>query len=226
MTQQTELHSRSIVELTVMGKPELNEPWFDYASIGISADHIPDLIALMKNSDYHNSSDELQMWIPVHAWRALAQLRTVEMIPPFTDLLCEFQDDDWLREDCVAVVEMLGPRALPYWFEFLNQCESRDDIVAAVPIIEGLLKVGQTYPEARRPLVEDLTRRIEHYTNNDRDYNGFVINALGQLRAKNALPTIAAAYTNDAVNTFCGNWDGVVEAFQLPASARPADYLQ
>ena len=69
----------------------------DYVTeYSLTAEHIPALIGLAtKWVDEHPDNDAV--YAPVHAWRALGQLRAVEAVQPLLDVqdVLDKIDDDW-----------------------------------------------------------------------------------------------------------------------------------
>ena len=53
--------------------------WPNYLELGLTQEHIPELIRMLTDEDLiWAPSDSLEVWAPMHAWRALGQLQTVE----------------------------------------------------------------------------------------------------------------------------------------------------
>jgi hypothetical protein len=60
-------------------EPITPDDWPDYRTLGIGPEHIPELIQ-MATDEHLNEADaeSTAVWDPLHAWRALGQLRAVE----------------------------------------------------------------------------------------------------------------------------------------------------
>ena len=72
--------------------------WFDYVgAYGFTDEHIPALIRLATEEDL-NWQDEGECYAPIHACRALGQLRAEAAIQPLVSLL-DADDCDWFMED-------------------------------------------------------------------------------------------------------------------------------
>jgi hypothetical protein len=174
--------------------------------------------------DYHESYDPIEVWIPLHAWRALAQLGDVSMIQPFAELLSELEDDDRITDDAGRVVETLGSATLSRWFEILDMFEANGKTLCANPLVDGISDIGKKHLEARRYVTDEFSRRLEQHAKFDEGYNGYLILSLLELLAKKALHAIAAAFADNTVDGLVVNWESVIEAFQLPPSSQPSDY--
>ena len=67
--------------LVKFGKCDQKSKWPDYLEIGLTHEHIPELINMVKDRELlWADQNSVEVWAPVHAWRALGQLRAVEAI--------------------------------------------------------------------------------------------------------------------------------------------------
>ena len=118
-------YSVPVSRLINVGDPResLNHPdwqgglnWLDYqAQFGLQPDHIPELIRMATDDELHQAaSDSTEVWAPVHAWRALGQLKAAEAIEPLLGLFHFVDDegDDAVGEDLPEVMGMIGPAAI------------------------------------------------------------------------------------------------------------------
>ena len=86
-------------QLLGLGRPKGYAFALNYASLGITPEHIPELIHMMTDDELHSASGEsTRVWAPVHAWRALAELKAEQAIEPLLGLLQRVDDrnDDWV----------------------------------------------------------------------------------------------------------------------------------
>src|SRR5437868_15487820 len=84
--------------------------WSIYLELGLVPEHIPDLIRMATDEELRWAySDTLEVWAPIHAWRALGQLRAEAAIEPLLSLLHagDNVDDDWVIEELPEVYGML-----------------------------------------------------------------------------------------------------------------------
>ncbi len=71
-------------------------------ALGLGREHIPDLIRMATDESLHGTGTEsLDVWAPVHAWRALGQLRAEAAIELLISLLHYIDDenDEWVNEE-------------------------------------------------------------------------------------------------------------------------------
>jgi hypothetical protein len=217
-----------VSQLLTLGKVEdISEPWRDYKALGLTPAHAPALLRMATDLDLNRAvleSDEV--WVPLHAWRALAQLRAVEAMQPLLDLMDELEGDEWLSEDLPTIAELLGPRALEPLIAYLDRADNSDNRLGYLPVVEAMVRLGRKYPEARSRVIATLQRHLANYLENDDGFNGWVIDALLTLRARQALPLMAAALATESVDEMIVNWENICKAFALPPTSDPADFAQ
>jgi hypothetical protein len=192
--------------------------WPNYVEeLGLGSEHIPDLIRMATDEELRwADSESLEVWAPVHAWRALGQLRAEAAIEPLLPLYEEAEDDDWVIEELPEVYGMIGPAAIPAIAAYIG-----DQVLPDWPRIvasRSLEEIGKRHPDARDECVAVLTRQLEVFDENDPEMNGFLVLHLIRLEALEALPVIKRAFDAGYVDEFVvGDWDDVQVEFGLKA---------
>jgi hypothetical protein len=210
MTTYTEPVSR----LLALGAPPNEEnpnagnSFRDYGQLGISAEHIPDLIRLATDEYLHNEADpeSPDVYAPIHAWRALGQLRAEAAIEPLLSLLhrIDDDDDDWAGEDLPHAFGLIGEAALSPLAEYVLNADS--PVYAKIAAQEGIKEVALAYPETRARCVELLTEMMNRESfpgieaEDARTLLGFVLSSLLKLKAIEALPEIQTAFEKDWID--------------------------
>jgi hypothetical protein len=209
-------------QLLTLGRPKgSGGEWPNYLALGLSAEHVPDLIRLATDLAL-NREDTARpdAWAPVHAWRALGQLRAEAAVQPLLELLYALNEDhnDWAREELPEVLAWIGPAALPALAAFL--ADDTRGLYPRAAIAEGLpMMVGQ-HRETRDQCVGILARLLEQAEQNDPSLNGFIVAALLDLEAAEAAPVMERAFAANAVDeSIAGGWPEV--AWELGVSDTP-----
>jgi hypothetical protein len=113
-------YSPPVVKLIALGKKNTRVigPWFDYQELGITDEHAPELIRIIQEINLFwplgdTESDEVSA--PIHAWRALGQLRSQGAIPALVELVIQNEEleSDWIMEEIPVVIAMIGPVCIP-----------------------------------------------------------------------------------------------------------------
>ena len=148
-------------KLLALGEPEIKQGWLDCAELEIGPEHIEELIGLALDESLNSApSDSQEVWVPVHAWRALAQLHAAAAAEPLTHLLERIyeDDDDWVGEEMPRVFGMIGPPAISPLSEYLRANDH--SVYARVAAVEGLQCIGSDHPEVRDEVVAVLSDQL------------------------------------------------------------------
>jgi len=198
-------------KLLTYGESNLMKPdeWPDYREMGIGPEHIPDLIRMATDEELNEAdSESREVWAPIHAWRALGQLRAVEAVEPLLGLFDRLEYDDWVNEELPSVFGMVGPAALPILAEYIADLSHNDS--SRISAIAGIENIGKRWPDARGESIALLEERLKRFEENEPDVNGFIVEALVELGAREAIPVIEQAFDEGYVDPMVmGDWDDV-----------------
>lgn len=188
-----------------------NTDWLDYSSLGITEEHIPQLIQLATDSRYLDACTEgIEDWAPIHAWRALGQLRAVEAVGTLVGLLrrIEENDDDWILEEFPVIFQMIGKQAAP---ALMIYAQNRENLLfARVASLDGIIKIGKTDPEFKSECIDFLRSCLKHYEEDDPGINANYISGLTDLKDMESLDLIEEAYEAGCVDeTLIGDWEDI-----------------
>ena len=176
-----------------------NRQWPDYRELGLTEENIPDLIRMATDFDLHNVHQESpEGWAPLHAWRALAQLRAVEAARPVVHLFEQLKHDDWIPVEFPVVFSMIGPETLPALERFLADDDVEESCRLSVP--QCLVRIGQDHPGSRDACVQVLVQQLETFETNGATLNGFLIASLIDLGAASAIGLIREAFSKNQVD--------------------------
>lgn len=215
MTTSSELAHQSYPEplasFLTLGKPAARaDQWLDYSALGITAEHISQLISMATDEQLNTQtpSHDDAVWAPVHAWRALGQLRAVEAAGPLSRLFDIMEDDDWVSSELPHVFALIGKPALPVLAEYIRQ-NSHGAFPRAVAA-EAMVEVARAHPDTRDGCVATITAQLERFASQDSTLNGLLVGALIDLRAVEAATVMERAFAADSVDlTVAGDWEDV-----------------
>lgn len=202
--------SALLYQLLILGYPSVQiEGGPDYRLLGIGPADIPKLIEIACDIRLHTSRDPgARTWVPVHAWRALGQLRAVKAVEPLLQLArrLETSTDDWFLVDLPVVFASIGLPALPSLEAFLTG--PRSDVVYASDVAAAaMVRIAAAHPEVRDVCVAAITTRLLR-AENPPELNGLLIASLLDLQAAEAAPQITRLYEDCAVDErICGTLD-------------------
>jgi HEAT repeat protein len=183
--------------------------WLDYSQYGIGSEDVDALIRLATDPSLHGApNDSNDVWVPLHAWRALGQLgdsRAVEPLIGAFDTLC---DDDWAAEELPIVLAMIGDHAIGPLEDFLGDRSHAE--FAQMMAADALEKIAERHPSTRDRIVEILTDYLDHPDPRATGLNAWAVNALINLEARESIETLRGLYRSRHVDlSVCGDIEDV-----------------
>lgn len=208
-------------QLLTRGEPHESAEWFEYSKLGLTGADVPDLIRMATDPILNRAeTDSAEVWAPLHAWRALGQLRAMAAVEPLLALLdrAAEEHDEYALDELPEVFALLGPAAIPVLEAHLSDASRprRSRIEAGT----ALVYLEENHPEVRAQCVGILTRLLEAAAQNDREFNGFLVAHLLDLDAVEAAPVMERAFADGHVaEGIAGDWPAV--AYELGLSDAP-----
>lgn len=185
--------------------------WIDYSSLGLTDAHVPDLIRMIQDGALHEADSEgAEVWAPIHAWRALGQLRAETAVKPLVQLLTRIDkfDDDWVQEEIHVVLGMIGSSAIAPLEAFL--ATPTNGLWARSAAASSLEEIGKKYPESRDVCVAVLTNQLKKYHKQEPEFNASLVASLISLKAVESAEVVKMAYLAKKVDlSVCGDWEEV-----------------
>lgn len=221
---RTSSYQPPVDRLLTYGEADVVEAddWPNYQELGLGPEHIPELIRMATDEKLNEADrDSLEFWAPIHAWRALGQLRAGAAIEPLLSLFDLLEDSEWVMEELPEVFGMIGPAALPALATYMAGKSHK-----AWPRINAsssILDIAKRWPEARSESVAILSKQLEQFAENEPEFNAFLVLALAELGAKEAAPLIEQAFAANRVDPgVMGDWDDV----QVRLGLKPAEEVE
>ena len=177
------------------------DKWSDYRKVfGFGPEHVPALIRLACDKRLHDlDADKAAGWAPMHAWRALAQLRATEAIAPLLALVRALPGYDAILNDIPHVFGVIGSPALAPIQAFLkSELGSADEGEGTA--IECIVKVGGRNPEVRDQCVAMLTGELARHRQGSPTHNGLIVCGLLDLKAVESIDVIRSAFAAEVVD--------------------------
>lgn len=198
-----------VAELLNYGDCRNYKEWPNYVrELNLEEKHIPELIRMATDNELSQAgSDSQEVWSPVHAWRALGQLKAVEALEPLLDLLAN-RDDDWISGDFPTLCTLIGLEAIPYLEDFL--VNASNNLYARIDAAQSLEAISHEYPQTRQSNIATIAGELEKFRDNDPTFNALLICKLLDLQAVETIETIEKAFKANQVDTFItGSWSDI-----------------
>lgn len=206
-------YSEPVAQLLTLGEARMApvDRWRDYTGLGLTAADVPELIRMATDKALHDTMEDTPViWAPIHAWRALGQLRAEAAVAPLVELFrrVDTHMDDWAAEDLPRAMGLTGPAAIPVLAGCLY--DSTYERWARGAALEGIAQVAQCHPDAREEAVAVLTDLLARFAEHDPGINAYLISALIDLRAVESAPVMEEAFAAGAVDlSIQGDWEEV-----------------
>lgn len=188
--------------LLAVGEPREQDPaeWPDYAArFGIGHEHVGELIRMACDPVLNRGdADSGSAWAPVHAWRALGQLRAEAAVAPLLALMTRLEDDYAVDQELPTVFGMIGPAAIPPIAGFV--ADRSNPTFPVVNAIGGITEIVARHPACRSECIDILVRTLEPHPEADPMVAGFAVSSLLDLAAVEAIDAMRAAFRRDAVD--------------------------
>ena len=224
----------SVIErLSHKGDPRDTSRWHecdpDYvAEFALQQTHIPALVKVAQNWAENDNPPEEEWSAPIHAWRALAQLRAVEIVEPLLAMQnrLDEQGDQWYLEEFHDVFGVIGVTAFPPLSVYLADRDNTE--FPRISVANGLCEIGKRHPETRRQVVGVLTSQLAEHEPGAYSLNAFLVGYLADLNAVESAEVIERAFAAGVVDeTVSGDWTkirqelGVTGLGLVPDRPRP-----
>jgi hypothetical protein len=177
-------------------------------ALGLTQEHLPDLLRMARDRGlYTANGDTDEVWAPLHAVHALADLDASTVVPeliPLFDL-----DDDWLSTALPELLGTIGAPALEPTRAYL--ADHARWAYGHSQASDALEKIAEQHPELREQVVailSDVLRDAEHY---HEVANTAAMDSLVELGAVEALPLIRRAFELGQIDEMMrGAWGDVL----------------
>jgi hypothetical protein len=188
--------------LTIGAAPPVGpDRWPDYPTeFRLGREHADELIRMACDAALNRGDPESQaIWAPVHAWRALGQLKIAEAVQKLLVFLKTIgKDDDAAAVELPIVFGLIGPAALPAIAAFLADPSSGDRSISVAA--SSLAEIASRHPSCRSECLAHLVRLLEPDAPTDASDKGAVVSTLLDLTAIEAIDAIRQAFRRNAVD--------------------------
>ncbi|MEL7226383.1 MAG: HEAT repeat domain-containing protein [Cyanobacteria bacterium J06576_12] len=199
-------YSSPVSALLTCGRPKTTgrNQWPDYLeAYGLTDEQIPELIQLASAEDL-DWDDDVECYAPIHAYRALGQLKAESAIQPLINLL-DNNDSDWFMEELPVVFGLIGAAAIPALNDYLNR--SAPSVWSRVAASGGLEQIASRYLEHRDECVTLITNALSRHQQQPPELNGTLVSRLLDLQAVESIDVIEKAYKEGPMDEMvCGSW--------------------
>jgi len=204
------------------GDPRDTRRWHkgdpDYvAELGLQSEHVPALVEIARKWAESDEPSEDTWSAPIHAWRALAQLRAVEAVEPLLAMQkrLDERDDEWYLDEFHHVFGLIGAPAFPALSAYVADRGNTE--FPRIATASGLCEIGKRHPETRPQVVEVLTRQLAEHEPDAYGLHAFLVHYLAELKAVESAEVIERAFAAGVVDEIVfGDWTIIREELGVP----------
>ncbi len=211
-----------------LGPAENHRTWPDYLAHGFTTADVPALVALAADQTLHNADpDSNDVWVPVHAWRTLGQLRAPDAARPLIALFDTLCDEDWALSELYRVLGMIGEPALDPLAAYL--AEPGHEEFARIMAVDALAEVAKQHPALRDRVLSIYRDYLREPDTTASTLNGLLLSRLIDLNAVELIDDIRQLFARNCVDLSCA---GDLEEVEMQLGLRtqrdtpPPDYAR
>jgi yecA family protein len=198
-----------INKLAQFGEQEARQSaWPDYSACGFTVDDALTLVEVVGDAELSNVDDDgNDVWIPLHAWRALKPLMPVGLVEllPMMNVLAE---DDWASTELPKVIAAAGELAIAPLQAFIRDRANQE--YARSMAVDALGEVVRQEAGLREKVISVLAACLQAGANDDLWVNSALVSTLMDCDAVEAIDVIREAYAADKVDwSVCGDVEEV-----------------
>lgn len=195
------IENLKVRELLSLGKVEPLDEWINYPEmLELDPTDVPALLSMALNEKllYEMGENSTELWAPLHALRALGQLKSPEVIEPLLHASEILDDHDWMRDDLRKVFCLIGEPSLePLIYYFLHEKVICEFWHAGMSEALGLLV--ETYPQFRMRVLDAFKQYMQAPNLELETLNGLVISTLLDLKAVELIDDIRHFFSLNCV---------------------------
>jgi uncharacterized protein len=185
-----------------LGKVNPGREWQDYLQYGLDESDVPALLELVVDDALNQANVESnEVWVPLHAWRALGQIGSDKAVSPLIALFDHLVADDWAQDELPEVLGKIGQSAIIPLSVYLN--EPNHDEFARVMAADALTEIVKRDPSCREQVIECFRDYMAHPDESTRILNGLLVSCLLDLDAKETIKDIRQLFEKDCVDITC-----------------------
>ena len=221
MSQKTDI-------LFQLGQPAGHRDWPDYLAHGFGGADVPELLSLVGDEALHNADqDSDEVWVPVHAWRVLGQLRAADAVRPLIGLFDRLCDDDWALSELDKVLGMIGEPAIGPLAAYLAEPDHEE--FAFTMAVDALAEIALRCPGQRERVLSVYRDYLREPDTDMPALNGLLVGRLLDLKAVELIDEIRRLFALECVDIACaGDLEDVEIELGLRAGREtpPPDYVR
>jgi len=174
--------------------------WPNYLDYGFTAADIPDLIAVIVDEDlYEEPNGKSGIWLHLHVWRTLGQLKAVDAIAPLISSFDFFSlvEDNSAFKELPEVIGMIGEPAIEPIATYLSKTST--STFARSIANDALANIAKQQPDCRDKVLAKYKAYLSAPDCLSRRLNSFIVRQLLDLKAVELMEDIRPLFKNECI---------------------------
>ena len=179
----------------------------DYQAIGLTEQHIPELIELATDREILMDWDRQAACVA--AWKALAYLHAEDAVTPLIGIFPLIDDGmHIIMNELPAAFGGIGAAAVDPLYAYMTETTNTE--TARIVAVMGLIAVAEANPDQQVTVADLFNTTFADYATYSNEFNGYLVMGLVKTGATDAAKTIEQAFEAKQVDPFIiGDWDKV-----------------
>jgi len=170
---------------------------------------VDDLLAITLSDEFNTApGDSDQIWAPLHAWRALGQLKVTKAIEPLINSFDQFNDDDYATDELPEVFSLVGEPAVDPLVAYLYRPVVEEwSVILAVACLGEIV---EHHPSVKPLLLDHLKNYMRSPRLDLPSVNAFILSVIMNLQAVELIDEIRHMFALGCVDVgWCGDLEDV-----------------
>jgi len=161
----------------------------------------------LRDPDKH-WGDDPSVWVPIHIWRVLGQLKNSAAIAPLMQCIELFVDDDYASEELCLVFALIGEMAIEPLENYLYQPVKDENSHSLA--VESLAEIATLHGETEEHVLRIFKRYMASPHQEAYRLHGYLISYLINLEAADLIDEIRRLFKKENVDwNICGDLEDV-----------------
>ena len=195
--------NKKIAILNDLGDPQYIEEdseWPNYLEYGFTAADVPDLIAIIVDEDLYEAPEgKSGIWLHLHTWRTLGQLKAVDAIEPLISTFDFFSlvEDNAAFKELPEVIAMIGEPAIEPVAKHLSNISTSTYTRSIANDVLG--KIAKEHPDCRDKVLAKYKAYLAAPDPLSTRLNSFIVDQLLRLKAVELIDDIRPLFKKEWV---------------------------
>ena len=218
----TELEGQSNLLNKIFALPEPQDPviWSlqdpSYGDLDTKVEDIPELISIASDLELFNSKSEAEYWAPVHAWRALGEMRAKDAVIALIDRFDDYHECYWASEELPYIIANICDA--DHIGKISNHLlDTSKDSASRIMAARTIKILADLYEDKKNEYIDIIACCLDESSQHSRSLNTVLVLALVDMQAQSKIDNIRLAFQEGRIDSF---FAGDIEDIEIELGLR------